>query len=134
MTSTVPERGGADKLCRVVLRLKDNSVLVIEDLGVNMMEVIDRVADRLHHTVARQLSRLARVERAGIRQSSLLCRGGLSDSSTHRAERPMNTTSHKLFARGRGDRPVAGLGDRRRSGGHAGQALGCRPGAAARIQ
>ncbi|HRF29413.1 MAG: HPF/RaiA family ribosome-associated protein [Azonexus sp.] len=67
-----PERGGADKLCRVVLRLKDNSVLVIEDLGVNMMEVIDRVADRLHHTVARQLSRLARVERAGIRQSSLL--------------------------------------------------------------
>ena len=66
------DRGGVDKLCRVVLRLKDNSVLVIEDLGVNMMEVIDRVADRLHHTVARQLSRLARVERAGIRQSSLL--------------------------------------------------------------
>ena len=47
-------------------------MLVIEDLGVNMMEVIDRVADRLHHTVARQLSRLTRVERAGIRQSSLL--------------------------------------------------------------
>ena len=67
-----PERGGVDKLCRVVLRLKDNSVLVIEDLGVNMVEVIDRVADRLHHTVARQLSRLTRVERAGIRQSSLV--------------------------------------------------------------
>ena len=67
-----PERGGVDKLCRVVLRLKDNSVLVIEDLGVNMVEVIDRVADRLHHTVPRQLSRLVRVERTGIRQSSLL--------------------------------------------------------------
>ena len=50
----------------------DNSVLVLADLGANIMEVIDRVADRLHHTVARQLSRLARVERAGIRQSSLL--------------------------------------------------------------
>jgi ribosome-associated translation inhibitor RaiA len=66
-----PDRGGADKLCRVVLRLKDNSVLVIEDLGVNMMEVIDRVTDRLHHTVAKQLSRLVKVDRTGIRQGSL---------------------------------------------------------------
>lgn len=66
-----PDRGGAGKLCRVVLRLKDNSILVIEDLGVNIIEVIDRVADRLHHTVAKQLARLVKVERTGIRQGNL---------------------------------------------------------------
>jgi hypothetical protein len=66
-----PDRGGADKLCRVVLRLEDNSVLVVEELGINMTEVIDRVTDRLQHTVAKQLSRLVKVDRAGIRQGSL---------------------------------------------------------------
>lgn len=66
-----PDRGGVDKLCRVVLRLKGNSILVIEDLGVNMIEVIDRVVDRLHHRVAKQLSRLVKVDRTGIRQGNL---------------------------------------------------------------
>ena len=67
-----PDRGGADKLCRVVLRLKDNSILVVEDLGANMMEVIDRVTDRLHHTVSKQLSRLVKIDRSGIRQGNLV--------------------------------------------------------------
>jgi hypothetical protein len=66
-----PDRGGVDKVCRVVLRFKDNSVMVVEELGVNMMEVIDRLTDRLHHRVAKQLSRLAKIDRAGMRQSSL---------------------------------------------------------------
>jgi ribosome-associated translation inhibitor RaiA len=65
-----PERGGVDKLCRVVLRFKNSSIVVIEDLGSNIMEVIDRVADRLHHTVSKQLSRLVKVDRAGMRQIS----------------------------------------------------------------
>lgn len=67
-----PDRGGADKLCRVVLRFGDNSVVVIEDLGANVMEVVDRVTDRLHHTVTKQLSRLARIDRSGMRRSSLV--------------------------------------------------------------
>lgn len=66
-----PDRGGVDKLCRVVLRFKNNTVMVIEDLGTNMMEVIDRVSDRLHHTVAKQLSHMAKIDRAGIRQNNL---------------------------------------------------------------
>jgi ribosome-associated translation inhibitor RaiA len=66
-----PDRGGADKLCRVVLRLKNDSVVVIEDLGANMMEVIDRVSDRLHHTVSKHLSRMARIDRAGMRRNGL---------------------------------------------------------------
>ena len=52
-----PNRGGVDKLCRVVLRMKDSSVLVIEELGADIAQVIERVADRLHQSVARQLSR-----------------------------------------------------------------------------
>lgn len=67
-----PDRRGADKLCRVVLRLKDNSFVVIEDLGANMLEVIDRVTDRLHHTVSKQLSRLVKIDRASIRQGNLV--------------------------------------------------------------
>ncbi len=66
-----PDRGGADKLCRVVLRFKNNSVVVVEELGANVVEVIDRVSDRLHHTVSKQLSHMAKVDRAGLRQNSL---------------------------------------------------------------
>jgi len=66
-----PDRGGADKLCRVVLRFKNNSVVVVEELGANMMEVIDRVSDRLHHTVSKQLSYMVKIDRSGMRQNSL---------------------------------------------------------------
>jgi len=46
-----PDRGGVDKLCRVVLRFKDNSIMVIEELGSEISQVIDRVVDRLHQSV-----------------------------------------------------------------------------------
>ena len=62
-----PSRGGVDKLCRVVLRMKDSSVLVIEELGADIAQVIERVADRLHQSVARQLSRIVGIDRNGIR-------------------------------------------------------------------
>ncbi len=62
-----PDRGGVDKLCRVVLRMKDSSVLVIEELGADIAQVIERVADRLHQSVARQLSRIVGIDRNGIR-------------------------------------------------------------------
>jgi hypothetical protein len=66
-----PDRGGVDKLCRVVLRLSNSTVIVIEDIGVNMMEVIDRVASRVHHAVSKQLSHLNKVDRTGVRSHSL---------------------------------------------------------------
>jgi len=66
-----PDRGGVDKLCRVVLRFKNNSVVVVEELGANVIEVIDRVSHRLQQTVAKQLSHMARIDRAGMRQNSL---------------------------------------------------------------
>lgn len=67
-----PDRGGVDKLCRVVLRFKDNSIMVIEELGSEISQVIDRVVDRLHQSVSRQMSRVASINRQGIRQSNLL--------------------------------------------------------------
>lgn len=70
-----PERGGVDKLCRVVLKMKNNSIIVIEDLGTDMAQVIDRVADRLHQSVSRQLSRLGKIDRSGMRQDTSLLAG-----------------------------------------------------------
>jgi hypothetical protein len=62
-----PDRGGVDKLCRVVLRMKDSSVLVIEELGTDIAQVIERVADRLHQSVARQLARIIGIDRNALR-------------------------------------------------------------------
>lgn len=62
-----PNRGGADKLCRVVLRMTDGSVVVIEELGANVAQVIERVADRLRQSVARHMARITGVDRNGIR-------------------------------------------------------------------
>lgn len=66
-----PERGGVDKLCRVVLRFKDNSVVVIEELGAEVFRVIDRVADRLHQNVSRQIAYAAKIDRQGMRHQLL---------------------------------------------------------------
>lgn len=51
------DRGGVDKLCRVAITLKGNSVVVIEELGSNILLAIERAVDRLRQRVSRQLSR-----------------------------------------------------------------------------
>lgn len=56
-------RGGADKLCRIVIRMKQHTQVVIEELGQDMLQVIDRVADRVHQNVSRQLGRQHRILR-----------------------------------------------------------------------
>lgn len=61
-------RGGADKLCRIVVRLKNSSQVVIEELGDDIFQVIDKVADRVHQSVARQVGRVKRAAR-GARRS-----------------------------------------------------------------
>lgn len=66
-------RGGADKLCRIVVRLKNTSLVVIEELGDDIFLVIDKVADRVHQSVARQVGRVkhaARGRRLGIAQTA----------------------------------------------------------------
>jgi ribosome-associated translation inhibitor RaiA len=62
-----PDRGGVDKLCRVVLKMKDSSILVIEELAADITQAIERVADRLHQSVARKMFRIVGIDRNGIR-------------------------------------------------------------------
>ena len=52
-----PNRGGVDKHGRLVLRLRDQSVLVIEEVGTNSVYAVRRLVDRLHHAVSRSLAR-----------------------------------------------------------------------------
>ena len=70
-----PDRGGVDKICRVVLRMKNNAVVVVEELGTDIAQTIDRVADRLHQSVSRQLSHSTRIDRGGMRQNALTLAG-----------------------------------------------------------
>lgn len=65
-------RGGADKLCRIVVRLKNSSLVVIEELGDDIFQVIDKVADRVHQSVSRQVGRIKRNGRGGPGRPNLL--------------------------------------------------------------
>lgn len=49
-----PDRGGADKLCRVVLHLKGQAILVIEELGRDIVEAIEGAVARLGKTMPRR--------------------------------------------------------------------------------
>ena len=55
-------RGGADKLCRIVIQMKNRSV-VMEELGSDMRRVIDRLSDRVQYSVSRQMGKLVQVNR-----------------------------------------------------------------------
>lgn len=55
-------RGGADKLCRIVIQMKSRSV-VMEELGSDMRRVVDRLSDRVQYSVSRQMGKISRVSR-----------------------------------------------------------------------
>lgn len=57
-----PDRGGLDKLGRLVIRLKDSSVLVIEELGSDTARVIDRVVERARRNLSQQVKSWAQVD------------------------------------------------------------------------
>jgi ribosome-associated translation inhibitor RaiA len=57
-----PRGGGADKLCRIVIQMKNRSV-VMEELGSDMRRVIDRLSDRVQYSVSRQMGKLVQVKR-----------------------------------------------------------------------
>lgn len=46
-----PLRGGMDKLCRIVIRFRDSSIVIVEELGNDVGRVIERVARRVHESV-----------------------------------------------------------------------------------
>lgn len=67
------KRGGLDKVCRVVLRLSNQSVLVIEELCEHIEQAICKVADRVHQSAARELQ-WAKSSRTGGRLARRLAR------------------------------------------------------------
>ncbi|MBK7422608.1 MAG: hypothetical protein IPJ48_05650 [Propionivibrio sp.] len=66
------DRSGADKLCRIVLTMKNNSFVVIEELASDIDQAVGRAVDRLHQNVSRHLSRIVKIDRSGIRHNNLL--------------------------------------------------------------
>lgn len=56
-----PERGGVDMLCRIVVRLKNQSALVVEDLSGDIDQAINRATERMEQMLGRQLPLLERV-------------------------------------------------------------------------
>ena len=64
-------RGGRDKCCRVRINVKDQQVMVIDDIQDNLYVAIDRAADRAARTVSRRLGRSVN----GIRHSRVRSEG-----------------------------------------------------------
>lgn len=64
-------RGGADKLCRIVIQMKNRS-LVMEELGDDMRRVIDRIAERVQYNVSRQIEKLAAINRQLLPEPALV--------------------------------------------------------------
>ncbi len=51
-------RGGRDKCCRVRINVKDQQVMVVDDIQNNLYVAIDRAVDRAARAVSRRLGRL----------------------------------------------------------------------------
>jgi len=63
-----PGKGGGDTLCRLVVRLRPNREVTIEESDCNLFAAVARAADRAKNSVSRALKRRrdARVKRVGI--------------------------------------------------------------------
>ncbi|MBL8416445.1 MAG: hypothetical protein JNM42_18630 [Propionivibrio sp.] len=66
------DRSGADKLCRIVLTMKDGSFIVIEELASDICQAVARAVDRLHQIVSRRSSRIVKIDHSGMRQINSL--------------------------------------------------------------
>ena len=62
-------RGGADKRCRMAVRLVPSGVIVIEEVHADLFAAIDRAAERAGQTLARRLHRARdlRTQRESVR-------------------------------------------------------------------
>jgi hypothetical protein len=50
-------RGGIDKLCRILVRVRGLQHVVVEDRDANLVPLIDRTANRMGQVVRRELGR-----------------------------------------------------------------------------
>ncbi len=56
LSDTSGPRGGEDKKCRILVRMADGNLLVVEELGVDVHAALARAARRVGHAVGRHLS------------------------------------------------------------------------------
>jgi ribosome-associated translation inhibitor RaiA len=56
-------RGGADKFCRVMVRMPQLPALVVRDLGGDLYSVISSAAERTGRTVGRRMAHRIRTKR-----------------------------------------------------------------------
>ncbi|HQR53449.1 MAG TPA: HPF/RaiA family ribosome-associated protein [Burkholderiales bacterium] len=65
-------RGGADKFCRVMVRLPQLPALVVRDLGADLYAVISSAAERTGRTLGRRMAHRIRTKRRlGMRRAQL---------------------------------------------------------------
>lgn len=81
-------KGGVDKQCRMVAKLRSDGTLVIEDEDMDFYTVINRAADRLGHAVQRAIERRRDMKYARRRAESLL-----SETPQLSASNPANESS-----------------------------------------
>lgn len=63
-------RGGIDKTCRIVVRLRAGGDVVAEVSDVDWEVAVDRATTRIGHTTGRELARRRAVRRAGRRTAA----------------------------------------------------------------
>lgn len=64
------QRGGADKRCRLVVRLSRAPRVVVESTETDLYVAIRRAANRLGRATARRIGRQARLRRGGARRTA----------------------------------------------------------------
>ena len=62
-------RGGVDKHCRIVARMRTLGTVVVEDADGDFYSVVSRAADRIGRSVARTLARRRTVKNSRRRQA-----------------------------------------------------------------
>lgn len=56
--SNGPDRGGADQACRIVVHLKKQGTIVLQDTAPNLGIALNQIADRLSMAVSRRADRV----------------------------------------------------------------------------
>jgi ribosomal subunit interface protein len=63
-------RGGADKRCRIAVRLIPSDVIVVQEVNADLFAAVDRAAERLGQALARKLNRtrVLKTQRESVRR------------------------------------------------------------------
>ncbi len=57
LTDVNGPRGGPDKYCRIDVQLAKGGTVNVDDVGEDLVPVVNRTADRTSHTIAKYLAR-----------------------------------------------------------------------------